>query len=82
MNVLTAKSMRLLEEAAVEDGLDYLRLMENAGSAAAEGNPGGGPVRAGEQWRRRICDRPQAAGSGFFRDGGEGLRGASYRPGG
>lgn len=35
MNVLTAKSMRLLEEAAVEDGLDYLRLMENAGSAAA-----------------------------------------------
>ncbi len=35
MKVLTAKSMRLLEAAAVDEGLDYLRLMENAGSAAA-----------------------------------------------
>ena len=35
MKVLTARSMRLLEAAAVDEGLDYLRLMENAGSAAA-----------------------------------------------
>ena len=35
MKVLTARGMRLLEAAAVEEGLDYRRLMENAGSAAA-----------------------------------------------
>ena len=35
MKVLTAEKMRQLEEAAVASGLDYRRLMENAGSAAA-----------------------------------------------
>ena len=30
MKVLTARGMRLLEAAAVEEGLDYRRLMENA----------------------------------------------------
>lgn len=35
MIVLTADSMRRLEQAAVEQGLPYIRLMENAGSAAA-----------------------------------------------
>ena len=35
MKILTAEKMRQLEEAAVAGGLDYRRLMENAGSAAA-----------------------------------------------
>ncbi len=35
MTVLTADSMKKLEQAAVKGGLSYLRLMENAGSAAA-----------------------------------------------
>ncbi len=35
MKILTCREMRLVEAAAVADGLDYLRLMENAGSAAA-----------------------------------------------
>lgn len=35
MTVLSVDSMRKLEQAAVEGGLSYLRLMENAGSAAA-----------------------------------------------
>ncbi len=35
MTVLSVESMRKLEQAAVEGGLSYLRLMENAGSAAA-----------------------------------------------
>ena len=34
MKILTCREMRLVEAAAVADGLDYLRLMENAGSAA------------------------------------------------
>ena len=35
MKILTAREMRLVEASAVAEGLDYLRLMENAGSAAA-----------------------------------------------
>lgn len=35
MKVLTCREMRLVEASAVAEGLDYLRLMENAGSAAA-----------------------------------------------
>lgn len=35
MIVLTCREMRLVEASAVAEGLDYLRLMENAGSAAA-----------------------------------------------
>ena len=35
MKILTCREMRLVEAAAAADGLDYLRLMENAGSAAA-----------------------------------------------
>ena len=35
MKILTCREMRLVEAAAVAEGLDYLRLMENAGSAAA-----------------------------------------------
>ena len=35
MTVLSVESMRKLEQAAVDGGLSYLRLMENAGSAAA-----------------------------------------------
>ncbi len=35
MRVLTAAQMRAVEERAVDTGLDYLRLMENAGSACA-----------------------------------------------
>lgn len=35
MTVLSVDSMRKLEQAAVEGGLSFLRLMENAGSAAA-----------------------------------------------
>ena len=35
MKVLTCREMRMVEAAAVAEGLDYLRLMENAGSAAA-----------------------------------------------
>ena len=34
MKILTARDMRLVEAAAVAGGLDYPRLMENAGSAA------------------------------------------------
>ena len=35
MKVLTCEQMRAVEQAAVDSGMDYLRLMENAGSAAA-----------------------------------------------
>ncbi len=35
MTVLSVESMRKLEQAAVDGGLSFLRLMENAGSAAA-----------------------------------------------
>lgn len=35
MRVLTAAQIRAVEERAVDTGLDYLRLMENAGSACA-----------------------------------------------
>ena len=35
MKILTCREMRLVEAAAAADGLDYLRLTENAGSAAA-----------------------------------------------
>ena len=35
MKVLTSREMRMVEAAAVAEGLDYLRLMENAGSATA-----------------------------------------------
>ncbi len=35
MTILSVESMKKLEQAAVEGGLSYLRLMENAGSAAA-----------------------------------------------
>lgn len=35
MRVLTASQIRAVEERAVDTGLDYLRLMENAGSACA-----------------------------------------------
>lgn len=55
MKVLNAKGMRLLEAAAVEEGLDYLRLMENAGSAAARqiralgGLAGAAPLSSAEK---------------------------------
>lgn len=35
MRILTAAQIRAVEERAVDTGLDYLRLMENAGSACA-----------------------------------------------
>ena len=46
MKVLTAEKMRQLEEAAVASGLDYRRLMENAGSAAARVSAPGTRYRA------------------------------------
>lgn len=63
MKVLNAKGMRLLEAAAVEEGLDYLRLMENAGSAAAR------QIRAlgGLAGRRAVilCGKGNNGGDGF-----------------
>lgn len=39
MKILTARDMRLVEAAAVAGGLDYPRLMENAGSAGRPDDP-------------------------------------------
>lgn len=63
MKILTTRTMRLLEAAAVEEGLDYLRLMENAGSAAArhirrlDGLPGRNAVI--------LCGKGNNGGDGF-----------------
>lgn len=63
MTVLTAESMRKLEQAAVEGGLSYLRLMENAGSAAAR------VIRSGWALAGRrvtiLCGRGNNGGDGF-----------------
>ena len=55
--------MRLVEAAAVADGLDYLRLMENAGSAA------GRMIRSRYEVRGRkvsvLCGKGNNGGDGF-----------------
>lgn len=61
--VLTVESMRKLEQAAVDGGLSYLRLMENAGSAAAR------VIRSAAALRGRqvtiLCGRGNNGGDGF-----------------
>ena len=56
MKILTARDMRLVEAAAVAGGLDYPRLMENAGSAA------GRMIRSRYEVRGRkvsvLCGKP------------------------
>lgn len=63
MKILTAADMRQVEAAAVADGLDYLRLMENAGSAAAR------IIRSRYELRGRtavvLCGRGNNGGDGF-----------------
>ena len=63
MTVLTAQNMRDLEQAAVEQGLSYLRLMENAGSAAAR------VIRSAVALSGRrvtvLCGRGNNGGDGF-----------------
>lgn len=63
MTVLTVDSMRKLEQAAVDDGLSYLRLMENAGSAAARVIRSATPL----QGRRVVvlCGKGNNGGDGF-----------------
>ena len=63
MKVLTAREMRLVEAAAVADGLDYLRLMDNAGSAA------GRVIRSRYPLENRkvavLCGKGNNGGDGF-----------------
>lgn len=63
MTVLTAESMRRLEQTAVDEGLPYLRLMENAGSAAAR------VIRSSAALKGRrvtvLCGRGNNGGDGF-----------------
>lgn len=63
MTVLTVDNMRKLEEAAVAGGLPYLRLMENAGSAAAR------VIRSSLALNGRrvtvLCGRGNNGGDGF-----------------
>lgn len=63
MKVLTSREMKQLEAAAVADGLDYLRLMENAGSAAAR------IIRSRYETAQRditvLCGRGNNGGDGF-----------------
>lgn len=63
MNILTAQEMRMVEAAAVAQGLDYLRLMENAGSAAAR------LIRTAYPVNRKsvaiLCGRGNNGGDGF-----------------
>ena len=65
--ILTAAEMRAAEEAAIAAGTPVEELMERAGKAAAEAiwryrraAADAGPVRARQQWRRRLCHRPRA----------------------
>ena len=63
MKILTARDMRLVEAAAVAGGLDYPRLMENAGSAA------GRMIRSRYEVRGRkvsvLCGKGNNGGDGF-----------------
>ena len=63
MKILTARDMRLVEAAAVAGGLDYPRLMENAGSAA------GRMIRSRYDVRGRkvsvLCGKGNNGGDGF-----------------
>ncbi len=63
MKILTARDMRLVEAAAVAAGLDYPRLMENAGSAA------GRLIRSRYEVRGRkvsvLCGKGNNGGDGF-----------------
>lgn len=63
MTILTADDMRQLEEAAVDSGLDYLRLMENAGSAAAREIRTAYPVKG--RAVTVLCGRGNNGGDGF-----------------
>ena len=63
MKVLAAREMRMVEAAAVADGLDYLRLMENAGSAAARAVRALTPVR--DRRVTVLCGRGNNGGDGF-----------------
>ena len=60
--ILTAEAMRAAEAAAIDGGVSVEELMERAGAALADAAyrfagpmPGAGPVRTGQQWRRRLC---------------------------
>ena len=61
--ILTCAQMREVEKAAVAGGLDYLRLMENAGSAAAKEIRRRYPV-AGRQVAI-LCGKGNNGGDGF-----------------
>jgi len=63
MDILTVQEMRELEQAAAESGLDYLRLMENAGSAAAR------VIRG----RYQLADAPVVVLCGSGNNGGDGF---------
>ncbi len=63
MKVLTCREMRLVEASAVAEGLDYLRLMENAGSAAARIIRSRYPL-AGKR-AAVLCGRGNNGGDGF-----------------
>lgn len=63
MTILTASDMRQLEEAAVDSGLDYLRLMENAGSAAAREIRTAYPIKG--RAVTVLCGRGNNGGDGF-----------------
>lgn len=63
MTILTVDSMRRLEEAAVAQGLSYLRLMENAGSAAARALRSAASLRG--QRVVVLCGNGNNGGDGF-----------------
>lgn len=63
MKILTCREMRLVEAAAAADGLDYLRLMENAGSAAARVIRGRTALEG--KTAAVLCGRGNNGGDGF-----------------
>ena len=58
MNEVTTAQMKELERLADAAGLPYLRMMENAGTAAARGSAAGATTAATGLWRRAACKTP------------------------